>query len=58
MKELLESFSTREISILFWSIVIFSIFAYPAKKEFVKVLKALFHYKIIIPIWSTHFNFT
>lgn len=52
MKEILEDLSTREISILFWSIVIFSIFAYTAKKEFVKVLKALFHYKIIIPIFG------
>lgn len=52
MKEILEDLSTREISILFWSTVIFSIFAYTAKKEFVKVLKALFHYKIIIPIFG------
>lgn len=50
MKELLESFSTREISILFWSIIIFSILIFFARKEFLNVLNAFFNYKIVLPL--------
>lgn len=47
MNEILEELSTREISILCWSILIFSILIFIARKEFLNVLKALFHYKIV-----------
>ncbi|MGX9987643.1 hypothetical protein, partial [Soonwooa purpurea] len=50
MKELLESISTRETSIIFWSILIFSILIFIARKEFLNVLKAFFNYKIILPL--------
>jgi len=50
MIEFLHTFSTREISILFWTILIFSIFIFIARREFLGVLKAFFHYKIIFPL--------
>jgi hypothetical protein len=50
MKEILEGFSTREISIIIWSFIIFSTLIFFARKAFLNVLKAFFHYKIIIPI--------
>ncbi|UOU97844.1 hypothetical protein MUU74_15275 [Chryseobacterium daecheongense] len=47
MIEFLHSLSTREISILIWTIIVFSIFIFIARREFLNVLKAFFHYKII-----------
>lgn len=42
--------STREISILVWSFIIFSILICIARKEFLNVLKILLNYKILIPL--------
>ncbi|SEG01556.1 hypothetical protein SAMN05421847_1295 [Halpernia humi] len=50
MKELMNILSTREISILVWSIIIFSILIYIARKEFLNVLKLLLNYKILFPL--------
>lgn len=50
MKEILQVLSSRETSILIWSLIIFSILIFIARKEFLNVLKALFHYKIILPL--------
>ncbi|MGE6395965.1 hypothetical protein [Chryseobacterium scophthalmum] len=50
MIEFLNSFSNREISILFWTTITFSILIFIAKKEFLNVLKAFFHYKILTSI--------
>lgn len=49
MIEFLNSFSNREISILFWTTITFSILIFIAKNEFLNVLKAFFHYKILTP---------
>ncbi len=50
MKEFINILSTREISILIWSIVVFSILIYIARKEFLNVIKLLFNYKILFPL--------
>lgn len=52
MIEFLNSFSNREISILFWTTIIFSIFVFISRNEFLNVLKAFFHYKIILSIFA------
>ncbi len=50
MKELLESISTRETSIIFWSIIIFSILIFIARKQLSNLLKVFFSSKIIIAL--------
>lgn len=50
MIEFLQTLSTREISILVWSNLFFSIFIFIARREFLSVLKALFNYKIIFSL--------
>lgn len=52
MNKILEELSNRELSILFWSILIFSVLIFITRKEFLKVLKALFHYKILISFFG------
>lgn len=52
MNDFIKSLSTREISILIWLIISFSIFILISQKAFLNVLRFLFHYKIISALFT------